>query len=87
MITPTKGSYIPWADGPRICPGKKFSMVEFVAVVSVLLWRHRIEIVGDDGESKEQASKRVNGVVEDSCMKMTLCIRHPEGVRFRFVER
>lgn len=28
-----KGSFIAWSDGVRPCPGKKFSQVEFVAVM------------------------------------------------------
>ncbi|KAG0647532.1 Multidrug resistance fer6 [Hyphodiscus hymeniophilus] len=58
---PVKGSYIPWADGPRICPGKKFSQVEFVAAISVLLWKHRISINPRPGETLAQARKPRNG--------------------------
>ncbi|KAH6670774.1 cytochrome P450 monooxygenase-like protein [Halenospora varia] len=86
LITPVKGSYIPWADGPRICPGKKFSQVEFVAVIAVLLWRHRVEVVPKGGESREEARKRVWEVVEDSGTKFTLQMRRPESVELRFVE-
>lgn len=37
FFQPVPGSFVPWAHGPRICPGKKFSQVEFVAVISCLL--------------------------------------------------
>lgn len=32
-----------WSIGPRICPGKKFSQVEYTAVVSTLLRQYRFE--------------------------------------------
>ncbi|KAF4637518.1 hypothetical protein G7Y89_g575 [Cudoniella acicularis] len=87
IVTPVKGSFIPWADGPRVCPGKKFSQVEFVAVIAVLLWKHRVEVIPREGEKAEEARKRVAAVVEDSGTKFTLQMRRPETVDLRFVER
>jgi cytochrome P450 len=86
-VTPVKGSYIPWADGPRICPGKKFAQVEFVAVIAVLLWKHRVSINPREGESLEQARKRVYQVIEDSETKFTLQMRRPETVDLVFVKK
>lgn len=37
MWKPIPGAYLPWADGQRVCPGKKFSQVEFVGVIARLL--------------------------------------------------
>lgn len=54
FLQPTPGSYVPWANGPRICPGKKFSQVEFVAVISCLLRRYRVEPVLLQGESPQK---------------------------------
>lgn len=87
MITPIKGSFIPWAEGPRICPGKKFSQVEFVAVIAQLLSGHTIEVVRNPGEAEEQARKRVFSVIRDSVVKLTLQVRRPESVKLKFVKR
>lgn len=84
---PVKGSYVPWAEGPRICPGKKFSQVEYVAVIARLLRNHTIEVVKNSGETKEQACGRVLSVIQDSDVKITLQMRRPESVKLRFVKR
>lgn len=36
IMTPQKGSFVAWSEGVRICPGKKFSQVEFVASIAGL---------------------------------------------------
>jgi len=87
MKTPVKGSYVPWAEGPRICPGKKFSQVEFVAVIAKLLSGHTIEVVKNSSETEEQARERVISVVRDSEAKLTLRMRRPESVKLKFVKR
>ncbi|QSZ36703.1 hypothetical protein DSL72_006586 [Monilinia vaccinii-corymbosi] len=84
--TPPKGSYQPWSDGIRPCPGKKFSQVEFVAAMVALFKRHRVEIVLEDGETQEQAKQRVMGVVKDNIVVLLLQMRSPEKVGLRWVE-
>jgi cytochrome P450 len=59
LFPPVEGSYVPWAAGPRVCPGKKFSQVEFVAVISSLLRDHRVRPVLMKGESEKNASERL----------------------------
>ena len=86
-MTPIKGSYVPWADGPRICPGKKFSQVEFVAVIANLIKGHTIEVVQNDGETQEQARERVTAVTRDCSVAITLQMKHAESVRLKFVKR
>ncbi|KAI9650534.1 hypothetical protein NHQ30_000550 [Ciborinia camelliae] len=84
--TPPKGSYQPWSDGVRPCPGKKFSQVEFVAAMVALFKRHRVEIVLEDGETQEQAKQRVIDVVKDNVVVLLLQMRSPEKVGLRWVE-
>ncbi|KAL0260621.1 hypothetical protein SLS55_004311 [Diplodia seriata] len=84
---PVKGSFIPWADGPRVCPGKKFSQVEFVAVIAAVVRGHRVEVVREEGEGEDEARKRVLEVVEEMVSGATLFMKHPEKVRVRIVER
>lgn len=86
FLQPTPGSYVPWANGPRICPGKKFSQVEFVAVISCLLGRHHVEPVLLEGESQEEALKRILKLVEDSDVEVTLKMNHPDRVKLRWTQ-
>ncbi|OJD35576.1 cytochrome p450 [Diplodia corticola] len=82
-----KGSFVSWSDGPRVCPGKKFSQVESVAVMAGMLREHRVEVVPEGGEGEEKARQRVLDVVEDGELKATLFMRRPEAVRLRVVKR
>lgn len=70
-----------------MCPGKKFSMVEYVSVIAVLLWKHRIEVKSRAGETSKQARERVYQVVEDSATHFTLQMRNPRSVGLRFVKK
>jgi cytochrome P450 len=87
FFQPTAGSYVSWAHGPRICPGKKFSQVEFVAVISCLLRRHRVEPVLLEGESYADASERILELVEDSELEVTLKMKHPEKVKLKWAAK
>ena len=77
---PIKGAYKPWGEGPRVCPGKKFAQVEFVAVIAALFrdWNVRPQVL--EGESEEKARQRVMGVVEDSKVTLTLQMQRSETV-------
>lgn len=87
MITPLEGSYMPRAWGPRVCPGKKFSQVEFVAEISCLLGKHRVKPVLGDGESERERLERLLGVVDDSDMETGINVEKPEELRVRWAER
>lgn len=85
--TPIKGSYVPWAEGPRICPGKKFSQVEYVAVIARLLRTHAIEVAKSSSETEDQACQRVLAAIQNSEVKLTLQMKSPESVKLRFVRK
>jgi cytochrome P450 len=87
LFQPPLGSYMAWSHGPRVCPGKKFSQVEFVAVISCLLRRHRVEPVRLEGESVAQASKRITKIVDDSDLVVALKMKHPERVKLRWTKK
>ncbi|KAI9879026.1 MAG: hypothetical protein M1830_009825 [Pleopsidium flavum] len=77
---PIKGSYIPWSEGARICPGKKFAQVEFVAVMAALFRDHRVRPVPRKEESLKEVRKRILSVVEDSRLGITLQMQNPKSV-------
>lgn len=54
----TSEHFMPWAWGQRVCPGKRFSQVELVAVLAALFRDWRVEVVSEQGELLEQAQKR-----------------------------
>ncbi|ORY15935.1 cytochrome protein, partial [Clohesyomyces aquaticus] len=83
LVTPPRGTYYPWSDGPQICLGVKFSQVEFVAVVACLLRGNRLSVVPDGAESSEDIVNRVRSVTEDCNMQMLLRMKHPEKIRLR----
>lgn len=87
MDPPVRGCFVPWADGPRVCPGRKFSEVEFVAAISVLLWSHRISIRPRTGETLTEARTRASRVIEDSGINFTLRMWKPETVGLIFTKK
>lgn len=42
--------FLPWTSGPRVCPGKKFSQVEFVAVLAEILLKTTVRVRGGQDE-------------------------------------
>ena len=85
LITPSKGTFLPWSAGPRVCPGMKMAQVEFVGVLATLLARAKIEVVQVAGESKDTAQNRLWDLMQDSQSRLTLQMNRPEELRLRFV--
>ncbi|RAK74326.1 cytochrome P450 [Aspergillus fijiensis CBS 313.89] len=72
---------IAWSEGPRVCPGKRFSQIEVLAVLLQLFRRHRVEIVAEPGETVEEARERAYARVQQSTMSLTLHIPQPEKTK------
>jgi cytochrome P450 len=77
---PTKGYFVPWSAGARVCPGHKFVKVEFVAVMAALFRTARVSPALLKGESVEAARERILKTVEDLRVVVTLQMMKPEGV-------
>lgn len=88
LLKPKLGSFIPWIMGPRVCPGMKFSQVEFTAVLATLLRGHMVRpvLLKEEGETEEEAKKRAVAVAEDSSTKVTLKINNPQDLKMRWEE-
>ncbi|KIW27557.1 uncharacterized protein PV07_07285 [Cladophialophora immunda] len=86
---PPGAAFVPWSVGPRVCPGKKFSQVEFVAVISTLLREYRLKPLIMEGKmtTEEQASSALLEVLEDSMNVITPKMRRPEDAGVVFVRR
>ena len=87
LLVPPKGVYFAWSEGPRGCPGKKFSQVEFVATMATLFRSHRVDPVPKQGETLDQARHRVLEVVKDTRMQLLLQMRDPNSVAVTWSRR
>ncbi|KAG8158562.1 hypothetical protein KVR01_011684 [Diaporthe batatas] len=88
VISPKKGTFLGWSEGGRDCPARKFSQVEFVATVATLLRDWRVDPVQLDGESPDDARRRVlNLIKEDSGPVLLLQMLHPERASLAWKRR
>ena len=88
LIEPRKGTYMPWSDGPRVCPGRKFSQVEFVAVMAALFRRHWVQPKLMDGESLEEGQARVLRMIgRRDLLALTTQMERPDEVAMVWSER
>lgn len=86
---PPGAAYMAWSIGPRVCPGRKFSQVEFVAVISLLLRLYRLKplVILGKMETEEQARQEIVNVVDDSMLVITPRFRRPEDAGVVLMER
>lgn len=99
VAIPQGVSYTPWMVGPRTCPARKFSQVEFAGIVGGLVRGWRVEVVrrevvdGVGGgqvalESEEQAKDRVGRLLRDGkFFNVSAHLKRPEEAGVRFVRR
>ena len=84
---PKHGAYIPWGEGMRACPGKKFSQVEHVAVMASIFCEHYVVPVKQKGEDEAAARARARDTVKDSGMRLLLQMLHPEKTPLEWKKR
>ncbi len=88
FIEPEAGAFIPWADGPRACVGRKFSQVEFVAVLAGLFYRYRLRPVLEDGESEAEGRQMLCRMADESAISaITLQMQEPRTRALRWEEQ
>jgi len=100
LLTPVKGAFVPFSEGPRACPGRRFAQVEITAVLAALCKEYSVELdVGrwaTDAEvermSKEErrtiydkARERAKSVVKGSVS--IIALKMMENIPMRFVRR
>jgi cytochrome P450 len=78
LLQPPPGMFNAWTTGPRVCPGKKFSQVEFVAVIARLLKNGRVTPKLKPKETRKDAIVRIGDVIQDSELDVTLHMKHPD---------
>jgi len=87
LVTPARDTYFPWSDGPQNCPGRKFSEVEFVAVLALLMRDHVLRIVKGDGENDDKARERALRVINDCDMQLLLRMRDADQLKLKCERR
>ncbi|KIV84105.1 hypothetical protein PV11_06078 [Exophiala sideris] len=85
---PVPGSFIPWSHGPRVCPGRKFSQVEFTRVIFGLFSHGtRVEVVRQGDETEMDARAKVMRVVNEAKLEVTLKMVGADRVALRWVKK
>jgi cytochrome P450 len=84
---PEGAMFVGWLFGTRVCPGKKFSQVEFVAVIAFLLSRFRLEVIREEGEDEAMAKRRVLLVLNEKIFNVSAHLKRPDDAGIRFVPR
>lgn len=83
-----KGAFVPWSAGPRVCPGMKFSQVEFVSVFMALFAEHRVEAVKEhQSETAREIEQRFESIMLDSAPKLTLQMKRNHELKLRWIAR
>ncbi|KAI0402887.1 cytochrome P450 [Xylaria palmicola] len=92
---PPKCTFLPWAMGPRVCPGQKMAQVEFTAVLLAMLRRHRVAASLLEGEGQAEMERRLDGRLRDSQWVTVLQMngvfnakeKHVEGLSMKLLRR
>jgi cytochrome P450 len=84
LFTPPKGAFIPFSEGPRSCPGRRFAQVEIMAVLAVIFKTYSLELdVSDwasDAEVDRMSMEERKGVYEMGKKRARKFIRESETV-------
>jgi cytochrome P450 len=89
LASDTQEHFLPWATGQRVCPGKKFSQVEIVAVLAYIFRDYTVQPELRTGESLEQARERIfeTSLTIDHEGKILHEMRHPESIALTWTKR
>ena len=84
LFTPVKGSFIPFSEGPRSCPGRRFAQVEITAVLAVIFKTYTVELdVSEWASDDEVENMRLDErkvVYEKAKVKARKLIRESESL-------
>ena len=89
LMHPTPGlGFFAWGAGPRICPGMKFSQVEFCAVLASVLNKVRVGLRVEADEKHEAEKARLLSVLNDTIAEpLLLHVRRPEELWLQIAQR
>ncbi|KAJ6020566.1 hypothetical protein N7540_006070 [Penicillium herquei] len=84
LVSPPKGTFMPWSGGPRICPGMKMAQVEFVATIAKLFRSAGCEPVPIGLENAADARMRLRESIKNPVAQVALSISRPEKMNPRW---
>ena len=58
---PIRGAYIPFSDGQRACPGRRFAQVEVLTVLAVIFREYSVELAVDEFPMNEKYIAEIGG--------------------------
>jgi len=100
LFRPVKGAFIPFSEGARSCPGRRFAQVEVTAVLAVIFKQYSVELdvsawASDDEvaamspkgkkEVYEKAQKKARQLIRGS--KTVLTLKMVDAMPLRLVKR
>lgn len=80
LVSPLECTFFPWSNGPQNCPGRKFSEVEAVAVLTCLLRSYRLTVQREKDESDREACRRAVICANNVDMEMLLRMRNADSI-------
>lgn len=84
----TNSPFVGWSGGARNCPGRKFSQVEFVAVLVGLFRDFKVKPVPRDGEDDAAARSRLSEQIrKDTGVRLLLQMLHPKKAVLKWSRR
>lgn len=78
IVVPGNDAYIPFSEGKRSCPGKKFAQVEHVAVMASIFSEYYVVPVKQNGEDEDAARARARDTVQNAGMRLLLQLLDPD---------
>ncbi|KAF2221374.1 cytochrome P450 [Elsinoe ampelina] len=87
LFKPPPGSFLPFAAGPRICPGQKMAQVEFVGVIMTLLRRFKIVPNSRHGETEMETKNRMQSILDDVRSELTIVMQRMNELDLRWEQR
>lgn len=81
LLKPLRTVYMSWLDGSHVCPGRKFSQVEYVGLIVGLLGAHYVEPARESpDEEMDHARQRAKDCLAASGTKLVFEMLRPETV-------
>ncbi|KAG8156816.1 hypothetical protein KVR01_013421 [Diaporthe batatas] len=81
LLKPLRTVYMSWLDASHVCPGRKFSQVEYVGLIVSLLGTHYVEPArASPAEDMAHARQRTKDCLANSGTKLVFEMLRPEAV-------
>ena len=102
LFRPAKGAFLPFSEGPRGCPGRRFAQVEITAVLAAVFQEYSVELDVQEWASDEEvkrmsreqkrdvyakAVKKAKETIRKSDIIITLRLLSGTSIPIRYVKR